>query len=133
MSQNNGAAERSESPYLDHEPSHERVARVWEQVDKGATPPPRARSHPWHSALHPSDPQAGPAKLLASMVALGWGLRLVIAWGGVAHLLKTWAWRLTLLGGKYQVFFGRMLGLRLSSEAIGQFGGLAQLFWLQSG
>jgi phosphatidylglycerophosphate synthase len=72
--------------------------------------------------------RAGPAKLLASMVALGWGLALVIAWGGVAHILKTWAWRLTLLDGKYQISFARMLGLRLSSEAVGQFGGLAQLF-----
>jgi len=72
--------------------------------------------------------RASPAKLLASMVALGWGLGLVIAWGGVAHILKTWAWRLTLLDGKYQVSFPRMLGLRLSSEAVGQFGGLAQLF-----
>jgi len=72
--------------------------------------------------------RAGPAKLLASMVALGWGLALVIAWGGVAHILKTWAWRLTLLDEKYQVSFARMLGLRLSSEAVGQFGGLAQLF-----
>ncbi len=70
----------------------------------------------------------GPAKLLASLVALGWGLALVIAWGGVAHILKTWAWRLTLLDGKYQVSFARMLGLRLGSEAVGQFGGLAQLF-----
>jgi hypothetical protein len=72
--------------------------------------------------------RAGPAKLLASMVALGWGLVLVIAWGGVAHILKTWAWRFTLLDGKHQVSFARMLGLRLSSEAVGQFGGLAQLF-----
>src|SRR5690348_749848 len=72
--------------------------------------------------------RAGPTKLLASMVALGWGLVLVIAWGGVAHILKTWAWRLALLDGKYQVSFARMLGLRLSSEAVGQFGGLAQLF-----
>jgi len=72
--------------------------------------------------------RAGPAKLLTSMVALGWGLALVIAWGGVAHILKTWAWRLTLLEGKHQVSFARMLGLRLSSEAVGQFGGLAQLF-----
>jgi phosphatidylglycerophosphate synthase len=72
--------------------------------------------------------RAGPAKLLASMVALGWGLALVIAWGGVAHILKTWAWRLTLLDGKGQVSFARMLGLRLSSEAVGQFGGVAQLF-----
>src|ERR1700693_352810 len=72
--------------------------------------------------------RAGPAKLLASMVALGWGLALVIAWGGVSHILKTWAWRLTLLDGKCQVSFARMLGLRLSSEAVGQFGGIAQLF-----
>jgi phosphatidylglycerophosphate synthase len=72
--------------------------------------------------------RAGPAKLAASMVALRWGLALVIAWGGVAHILKTWAWRLTLLDGKHQVSFARMLGLRLSSEAVGQFGGLAQLF-----
>ena len=72
--------------------------------------------------------RAGPAKLLASMVALGWGLALVMAWGGVAHILKTWAWQLTLLDGKYQVSFPRMLGLRLGSEAVGQFGGLAQLF-----
>jgi len=72
--------------------------------------------------------RAGPAKLLASMVALGWGLALVIVWGGVAHILKTWAWRLTLLDGKHQVSFARMLGLRLGSEAVGQFGGLAQLF-----
>jgi phosphatidylglycerophosphate synthase len=72
--------------------------------------------------------RAGPAKLLASMVALGWGLALVIAWGGVAHILKTWAWRLTLLDGKGQVSFARMLGLRLGSEAVGQFGGVAQLF-----
>src|SRR5690349_12957966 len=72
--------------------------------------------------------RAGPAKLLASMVALGWGLALVIVWGGVAHIVKTWAWRLTLLDGKYRVSFARLLGLRLGSEAVGQFGGLAQLF-----
>jgi phosphatidylglycerophosphate synthase len=72
--------------------------------------------------------RAGPARLLASMVALGWGLALLIAWGGVTHILKTWAWRLTLLDGKHQASFARMLGLRLSSEAVGQFGGLAQLF-----
>src|ERR1700750_1270301 len=58
--------------------------------------------------------RAGPTKLVANMVALGWGLGLVIVWGGVAHILKTWAWRLALLDGKYRVSFVRMLGLRLS-------------------
>jgi phosphatidylglycerophosphate synthase len=72
--------------------------------------------------------QAGPTKLLASMFALGWGLALVVAWGGVAHVLKTWAWRLTLLDARRHVSFARMLGLRLGSEAVGHFGALSQLF-----
>jgi phosphatidylglycerophosphate synthase len=72
--------------------------------------------------------RAGPAKLLESMATLGWGLGLVIAWGGVSHVLKTWAWRLTLLEEKHRVSFARMLGLRLTSEAVGQLGGLGQLF-----
>ena len=72
--------------------------------------------------------RAGPGRLLASMATLGWGLGLVIAWGGVAHVMKTWAWRLTLLDEKHRVSFARMLGLRLASEAIGQLGGLGQIF-----
>jgi hypothetical protein len=72
--------------------------------------------------------RAGPDKLVESMATLGWGLALVMAWGSVAHILKTWAWRITLLDEKCQVSFARMLGLRLASEAVGQFGGLAQMF-----
>jgi len=72
--------------------------------------------------------RAGPAKLLESIATLGWGLVLVLAWGGVAHVLKTWAWRITLLDQKHRVPFARMLGLRLASEAVGQLGGLGQLF-----
>lgn len=72
--------------------------------------------------------RAGPAKLLASMASLGWGLSLIIALGGVSHLVKTWAWRLTLLDEKHKVSFARMLGLRLGSEAVGQLGFLGQLF-----
>jgi len=72
--------------------------------------------------------RAGPAKLLESMTALGWGLALVMAWGGVAHVVKTWAWRLMLLDEKREVSFARMLGLRLASEAVGQLGGLGQMF-----
>jgi len=72
--------------------------------------------------------RAGAAKLLTSMVTLGWGLGLVIAWGGVAHVVKTWAWRLTFLDDKHRVSFARMLGLRLASEAVGQLGGLGLLF-----
>ena len=43
-------------------------------------------------------------------------------------MVKTWAWRLTLLEEKRQVSFARMFGLRLASEAVGQLGGLGQLF-----
>jgi len=72
--------------------------------------------------------RAGPHKLLECMAALGWGLVLVLAWGGVPHLVKTWAWRVTLRDEKRQVSFSRMLGLRLASEAVGQLGGLGQVF-----
>jgi hypothetical protein len=72
--------------------------------------------------------RAGPAKLLASIATLRWGLGLVLLWGGVAHIVKAWAWRLTLLEDKRHVSFARLLGLRLSSEAVGQLGGLAQMF-----
>jgi phosphatidylglycerophosphate synthase len=72
--------------------------------------------------------RAGPAKLLESVAALGWGLGLVITLGGVSHVVKTWAWRLTLLNEKSQVSFVRMLGLRLASESVGQLGLLGQLF-----
>ena len=72
--------------------------------------------------------RAGPAKLLESIASIGWGFILVIALGGVSHLLKTWAWRLTLLDEKHQVSFMRMLGLRLGSEAVGQLGAFGQMF-----
>ena len=71
--------------------------------------------------------RAGPSALLESVATLGWGLILVLALGGVSHLVKTWAWRITLLDEKHHVSFGRMLGLRLSSEAVGQFGVLGQV------
>jgi hypothetical protein len=72
--------------------------------------------------------RSGPAKLLASVITLRWRLGLVLLWGGVAHLVKAWAWRLTLLEEKRHVSFPRLLGLRLASEAVGQLGGLGQLF-----
>jgi uncharacterized protein (TIRG00374 family) len=47
---------------------------------------------------------------------------VVLALGGFSHVVKTWAWRLTMLGEARNVSFGRTLGLRLISEAIGQLG-----------
>ena len=46
----------------------------------------------------------------------------LLALGGFSHVIKTWAWRLTMLGEARNVSFGRTLGLRLISEAIGQLG-----------
>ena len=71
--------------------------------------------------------RTGPSALLESVATLGWGLMLVLALGGVSHLVKTWAWRITLLDEKHHVSFGRMFGLRLASEAVGQFGVLGQV------
>jgi phosphatidylglycerophosphate synthase len=64
---------------------------------------------------------AGPKALMANAKLVGWGLGLVIALGGLSHLVKAWAWRLTL-PPKAHFSFSRMFGLRLVSEAIGQLG-----------
>jgi len=60
--------------------------------------------------------------LAAHAATIGWGMLLVIALGGVSHAVKTWAWRLTLRDEAHKISFARSLGLRLISEAIGQFG-----------
>src|SRR3984885_4624026 len=72
--------------------------------------------------------RAGPATLVESLHRLGWGLALIIALGGVSHLVKTYAWRLTLIGSGNRASLGRMLQLRLISEAAGQLGALGQFF-----
>ena len=72
--------------------------------------------------------RTGTSTLRESIAAIGWGLSLVIALTGVSHVLKTWAWRITLLDEKRHVSFSRMLGLRLGSEAAGQLGFLGQMF-----
>src|ERR1700743_1225214 len=51
--------------------------------------------------------RVGPGNLLENISTLGWGLALIIALGGVAHLVKTWAWRLTLTGCRGRVSFSR--------------------------
>jgi hypothetical protein len=68
--------------------------------------------------------RVGAGRLLENISTLGWGLVLIIALGGVAHLVKTWAWRLTLTDCRGDVSFTRMLQLRLASEAAGQAGAL---------
>ena len=72
--------------------------------------------------------RADPASLLKNIEKLGWGLTLVIALAGVSHVVKTWAWRLTLVGEKGKVSFPRLIALRLAAEAGGQFGMIGQVF-----
>ncbi len=66
--------------------------------------------------------RTGPSTVVDQVKTVGWGLGLVIALGGIAHLTKTLAWRLTFLCDIRDVSFARTFGLRLVSEAIGSFG-----------
>jgi uncharacterized protein (TIRG00374 family) len=72
--------------------------------------------------------RVGPGRLLQNISTLGWGLVLIVALGGVGHLIKTWAWRLALIDCRDGVSFTRMLQLRLASEAAGQAGALGLVF-----
>ena len=64
----------------------------------------------------------GPSRLAGQVKTVGWGLGLIIALGGISHLTKTLAWRLTFLCDIRNVSFARTFGLRLVSETIGSFG-----------
>ena len=72
--------------------------------------------------------RAGPSRLWEGIASVGWGLVLVISLAGLSHLVRTWAWRLTLLDARRRPSFGRMLALRLVSEAAGQVGIFGQVF-----
>ncbi len=71
--------------------------------------------------------RAGTDKLLDNVKQMGWGILLVLGLAGISHLVKTWAWRLTLPGQFKNVSFSRTLGLRLVSEAMGQLGFVGQM------
>ncbi len=60
--------------------------------------------------------------MVGQVKTVGWGLGLIIVLGGISHLTKTLAWRLTFLCDIRDVSFARMFGLRLVSETIGSFG-----------
>jgi hypothetical protein len=66
--------------------------------------------------------RTGPSTVVDQLKTVGWGLGLIIALGGMAHLTKTLAWRLTFLCNLRNVSFARTFGLRLVSETIGSFG-----------
>jgi len=72
--------------------------------------------------------RAGPAKVLEGIAVVGWGLVPVIGLAGLSHVVRTYAWRVTLLNEKHHASFGRMLALRLTTEAAGQIGIFGQVF-----
>ena len=72
--------------------------------------------------------RVGSENLLQSVVRLGWGLALIIALGGVSHLVRAWAWRMTLTGWRGKISLLRMLQVRMAAEAAGQVGILGHLF-----
>ena len=72
--------------------------------------------------------RAGPGNLWQQLVKLGWGLVSVVALSGVAHLVKTWAWQMTLGAERHKVSFPRLVGLRLGAEAAAQLGIIGQTF-----
>jgi phosphatidylglycerophosphate synthase len=71
--------------------------------------------------------RTGPSRLLEGIESVGWGLVLVIALAGLSHVVRAWAWRLTLVDAGHQVGFSRMFALRLASEAAGQIGVFGQV------
>ena len=72
--------------------------------------------------------RVGTRDLVSNASAIGWGMLAVLALAGIAHLVKTWAWRLTFADCSHKPSLSRLLGLRLASEAMGQFGIFGQVF-----
>jgi phosphatidylglycerophosphate synthase len=72
--------------------------------------------------------RVGSDNLLANVETLGWGLALIIALGGVSHLMRALAWGMTLTGWRGKISLLRMLQVRMASEAAGQAGILGHLF-----
>ena len=62
--------------------------------------------------------RTGTATVIHQVRTIGWGFVLILLLGGVGHLIKTWAWRLTFGCEIGNVSFARTFGLRLVSEAI---------------
>lgn len=64
----------------------------------------------------------GLSRVADQLKTVAWALGLIIALGGISHLTRTLAWRLTFLCDIRDVSFARTFGLRLVSETIGSFG-----------
>ena len=66
--------------------------------------------------------RAGPSGVVDQLKMVGRGLVLIVALGGISHLTKTIAWRLTFACDIRDISFKRTFALRLVAETIGSFG-----------
>jgi phosphatidylglycerophosphate synthase len=66
--------------------------------------------------------RTGPQTIWQQVHAVGVGVALIIVLGGISHVLKTWAWRLTFTCDIGALSWPRSFGMRLISEAIAQIG-----------
>jgi phosphatidylglycerophosphate synthase len=66
--------------------------------------------------------RTGAGTVIEHAKAVGWGMVLILALGGISHLLRTYAWRLSFRSDIRSLSLARTFGLRLISEAIGNFG-----------
>ncbi len=71
--------------------------------------------------------RTGAGTVIEHLKAVGWGMVPVLALGGIQHLLRASAWRLTFRSDVRVLSVARAFGLRLIAEAIGTFGLAGQL------
>jgi hypothetical protein len=62
-----------------------------------------------------------------NLKAVGWGIVPILALGGMFHLVRAYAWRLTFRSDARGLSIARLFGLRLISEATGTFGLAGQM------
>jgi len=66
--------------------------------------------------------RAGPELVWKQVQVVGWGLALIIILGGLAQLIRTWAWRQTITYDIQGLPWSRSLVAQLASDACGQLG-----------
>ncbi len=71
--------------------------------------------------------RTGVGNVIAHVRAVGWGMLVILALGGLSHLIRAWAWRLTFRSDLRGLSLWRTFMLRLISEAIGVLGVAGQV------
>lgn len=66
--------------------------------------------------------RTGPGAVWKQIQEVGWGLAVIVMLGGLAQLVKTWAWRQTFTCDISALSWSRSFGAQLTSDAVGQFG-----------